>query len=288
MTIEAQTTRNPFAVGRTDEAAPTARHAAAAAMESRDIAETKAAMAAAKMFPRDPVRAMDRILNACARPSLAEQSLYSFSRGGQEITGPSIRLAEAIAQQWGNLAYGSRVLSTDPTGAEMEAFCWDLETNTRRSVVWRASSIRNTKRGSYALTDERDIYENQANQAARRVRSCILAVIPGDVVEAATTACGQTIEADVAVTPAMLAKLEETFAGFGVTRAALEAKIQRRLESIQPAQVVSLRKIATSLRDGMSKPEDWFEVMPPPPAAAEGKAATFAEKVAGKATEATA
>lgn len=281
-------TRNPFAIGRIDEAPPQALGAVAAAVESRDVAEVKAAMVAAKMYPRDAVKAVDRILNACARPTLAEKALYAFARGGSEITGPSIRLAEALAQQWGNLAYGSRVLSSDPTGAEMEAYCWDLETNTRRSVVWRVSAIRNTKRGSYTLTDERDIYENQANQAARRVRSCILAVIPGDVTEAAIAACDATLSADVAITPEMLGKLEDAFAAHGVTRAAVEARIQRRLDTILPAQVVSLRKIVVSLRDGMSRPEDWFEVPPPPPAAAEGKAATFAEKVAGKATEATA
>ena len=39
----------------------------------------------------------------------------------------------------------------------------------------------------------------------------------------------------------------------------LEARIQRRFDSITPAQVVGLRKIIVSIKDGMSKPEDWFE-----------------------------
>ena len=43
------------------------------------------------------LEAMDKILQACTRPSLAEGALYSYSRGGSEITGPSIRLAEVAA-----------------------------------------------------------------------------------------------------------------------------------------------------------------------------------------------
>ena len=46
---------------------------------------------------------------------------------------------------------------------------------------------------------------------------------------------------------------------FGVIQDMIEKKIQRRLDSITPAQVVSLRKIYNSLKDGMSKPSDWFE-----------------------------
>lgn len=34
------------------------------------------------------------------------------------------------------------------------------------------------------------------------------------------------------------------------------------MESILPAQVVSLGRIYNSLRDGMSKPHEWFDVAP--------------------------
>lgn len=44
---------------------------------------------------------------------------------------------------------------------------------------------RDTKSGGYALKDSRDIYEKVANDGARRLRACILAVIPADVVETA-------------------------------------------------------------------------------------------------------
>ena len=247
---------NPFG----NEAAESVGGAVAAAGEAREIAEVKAAMAVAQMYPRDQRKAMDRILNSCARPTLAEKAQYAFARGGQEITGPSIRLAETIAQGWGHLQYGMRELSNVGGASEVEAYCWDLESNVRKSIKFTVSHVRNTKKGSYALTDSRDIYENVANNGARRVRACILAIVPGDVVEAAESACEQTLRAKVDTSPERMLKLLEAFAAFGVDKEAIEKKIQRRMDTILPAQVVSLGRIYNSLRDGMSKPGEWFDV----------------------------
>lgn len=227
--------------------------------QSRAIAETQGAMVIAKRFPRDPIAAMDRILNACTRPTLAEGALYSYSRGGSEITGPSIRLAEAIAQNWGNMQFGIQELEQRNGESTVEAFAWDVETNTRQVKKFQVKHERHTKRGVTKLTDPRDIYELVANQGARRLRACILGVIPGDVVEAAVKQCETTLSANVDVTPEGTKKLIEAFSAFKVTQEQIEKRIQRRLDTILPAQVLSLRKIYNSLKDGMSKPGDWFE-----------------------------
>ena len=247
---------NPF--GET-EVVTTHTGAVAAAGEAREVAEVRAAMSVAQMYPRDQRRSMDRILNACARPTLAEKALYAFARGGQEITGPSIRLAEAIAQGWGHLQFGMRELAAGAGESEVEAYCWDMETNVRKSVQFRVSHTRHTKQGAKLLTDPRDIYETVANNGSRRVRACILAVIPGDVVEAAVEACSSTLSNHVDITPDKLASMLEKFAAFGVTKEQIEKRIQRRLDTILPAQVLSLGRIYNSLRDGMSKPGEWFE-----------------------------
>ena len=84
-------------------------------------------------------------------------------------------------------------------------------------------------------------------------------MIPGDVVEAALTQCAVTQRAHVDMTPEGLQKLVESFATFGVSKSQIEKRIQRRLDAIQPAQVLSLRNIYRSLRDGMSVAADWFE-----------------------------
>lgn len=232
--------------------------------QQRAIAEVQSAIVLAKRFPRDQIQAMDRILTACQRPTLAEQALYSYSRGGSDITGPSIRMAEAIAQSWGNLQFGIRELSQSNGESTVEAYAWDVETNTRQVKIFQVPHARYTRSsGLKKLEDPRDIYEAIANQGARRLRACILGIIPGDVVEAAVNQCEDTLKAKADTSPEALKKLVEAFAIYRVTKEQIEKRIQRHLDAITPAQIVSLRKIYNSLKDGMSSPADWFEVEVP-------------------------
>ena len=176
----------------------------------RAIQEVQAAMVIAKRFPRNVKDALDRILNSCTRTSLAEQALYTYSRGGTDISGPSIRLAEAVAQQWGNLQFGIRELEQRNGESTVEAFAWDLETNTRQVKVFQVPHTRYTKsKGNTALSDPRDIYELVANQGARRLRACILGVIPGDVIDEAVRQCDVTLSASADTSPEAQKKRSE-------------------------------------------------------------------------------
>ncbi len=231
--------------------------------QQRAMAEVQSAIVLAKKFPRNQIEAMDRIAVACQRPGLAEQALYTYSRGGTEITGPSIRLAEAIAQNWGNLQFGIKELEQRNGESTVEAFAWDVETNTRQVKTFQVKHERHTKKGSYKLEDSRDIYELIANNGARRLRACILGIIPGDVVEAAVAQCEQTLKAKADTSPEALKKLVTAFEAFKVTKEQIEKRIQRRLDTITPAQIIQLRKIYNSLKDGMSGPADWFEMSAP-------------------------
>lgn len=247
--------QNPFAVS-----APQTQAMSTVQSDSqRAIAEVQAALVIAKQFPRNPIEAYDRVMNACQRPGLAQSAVYSYARGGTSVTGPSIRLAEMLAQNWGNIQYGIRELSSENGESTVEAFAWDVETNTRQTKVFQVPHMRYTRNGSKKLTDPRDIYELVANNGARRLRACILGVIPGDVVDAAVDQCEKTIHANADTSPEGVQKLVKAFEQFGVTKDDIEGFIQRRLEAITPANVVSLRKIFTSLRDGMSSAKDWFK-----------------------------
>lgn len=248
---------NPFADAQI--ATRPSSNAVAQSDQQRAIAEVQAAMVIARMNPRDPVAAMDRILNACTRPTLANAAVYTYSRGGSDISGPSIRLAEAMAQSWGNMQFGIRELDQRNGESTVQAFAWDVETNTRREVTFQVPHVRHTRQGQKRLEDPRDVYELVANQGARRLRACILAVIPGDVTESAVQQCETTMHATADVSPEAMAKLVQAFAAYGVTKDQIEKRIQRRMDAIQPAQVVALRKVYASLRDGMSAAADWFE-----------------------------
>lgn len=264
-------------------AAPT--NAAATGFVQREVAKIQVRRIMARMFPRDERDAMDRILTACTRETLAEAALYDYARGGTKIEGPSIRLAEELARQWGNIDYGQAEIERVGGYSTLEVHAMELERGTTRENRWQVRHWRDRREGAgYAVTDERDVYEVLANQAARRLRACVLAVIPSDVVEAAVAQVKLTLTTKVKLTPERLNHMVELFGEFHVSREHLEKRIQRRLDSITPALFVQLSKIYNSLKDGMSRPDYWFE-LEPPPAAAEPAAKTGTEGVKARLAE---
>lgn len=256
-----QMVKNPFQQTAVSESLP---NTMTEVKSQREASEIQAMVFMAKQFPRNQIQAADRILNACTRQTLADSAVYSYPRGGQSVEGPSIRLAEVLAQNWGNLDFGIRELSQENGVSTVEAYAWDLETNVRQAKVFQVAHKRMAKGGTKTLTDPRDIYEMVANQGSRRLRACILSIIPGDIVEAALAQCSVTQAVSVGKTPEevqeTIRKMVATMGKFGITTENIQERYQCRIEAIRPAQIVELRKIHTSLKDGMSKPSDWFAI----------------------------
>ena len=147
----------------------------------------------------------------------------------------------------------------------------------------RAALPRHQRRPQKA-GDSRDIYEMVANQASRRIRACILAVIPRHVQEAVEKQIANTMQATFEITPEYLKKWLDAFKKYGVTKEQIEKRIQRSYDSITPAQMMGLVNIYNSLKDGIGTVSDFFEVAAP----AGGKAQTLAGKAAAAAAEAEA
>lgn len=245
--------------------APVQRTSQTEMMVTRQAQEVQVAMLAAKKFPRDQVVAFNNILRACQRKKLAESSMYEYPRGGEKITGPSIRLAEAIAQNWGNIDFGFMELEQRNGVSQVMAYAWDLETNARQTKLFSVPHIRHTRKGDYALTDPRDIYELVANQAARRVRACILGIVPGDVVEAAVERCNKTLREgyDEPLVDRVRTMARAFEKDFSVTLPMLEKYLGCRSDAFSENDFVRLKKVYVALRDGMAKREDYFEIALP-------------------------
>jgi hypothetical protein len=229
---------------------------------SRVLAEIQAALTVAQARPRDEIRAIDRIKTACQRPRLAEDSQYEYSKGGSKISGASIRLLECIAGYWGNISFGFRELSNAGGESTVEAFAW-VKTFT---VPHRIKSG-----GGYKpVVDPREVYELVANYAQRRVRACLENVIPRDVIEDAVDQCNRTLATKVDLSPDSIKAMVSKFKlDYGVTKDQIEIRLGRSIDSIAPAQFIAMRRIYTSLKDGMSEVKDWFK---PIEVAAETKA----------------
>jgi len=228
--------------------------------ESRAVAEVQAAYVIAKKFPRDENASYMRIMKACERPFLAEQAMYAYPRGGQLVTGPSIRLAEAMAQAWGNIDCGIKEVSQSDGMSVAEAYAIDLETNVRVVKTFHVPHSRDTKQGKKRLTDSRDIYELVANQGARRLRACILGVVPGDVVDAAVARCGKTMESSDVPLADQVRKLIQAFDEIGVKPEHIEKRLGHKLDAIIPQEIVTLRGIYKSIKDGMADRTQFFDI----------------------------
>ncbi len=166
-----------------------------------------------------------------------------------------------MAQAWGNLDCGVREISQSNGVSVAEAYAIDLQTNTRVIKVFHVPHKRDTKKGSIRLTDSRDIYELVANQGARRLRACILGIIPGDVVEAAVEQCAKTLESSDIPIAEQVRKMIVAFDELGVKVEHLEKRLGHNLDATIPAEIVMLKGIYKSIKDGMAQREDFFEIM---------------------------
>lgn len=228
---------------------------------TRAAQEVQAAMVIAKRFPRNEEQAREKIKKACQRLGLAEVSQYEYARGGTDITGPSIHLLHAVAQAWGNCESGVIELDRSDGKSTAMSYAIDLESNHRDVKIFEVAHMRNTRTGSYKVTDERDIYEMIANVGSRRKRACLEAIIPSDVVAEAVEHCNDTsMGQSKDPLSVQVTKMVTAFEALGVTAEMIATKMQKNIEAISVIQLGRLRRIYASIKDGMGGVKDFFEV----------------------------
>ncbi len=242
--------------------APSRLGQATAVEQSRAIAEVQAAIVVAQQCPRDIIRAERAMRQSCGQKALAERAFYRYPRGGETVSGPSVQLARELARCFGNVQYGVAELRRDDGygQSEMLAFAWDVETNTRASSTFINPHKRDTRKGVRVLTDMRDIYENNANNGARRLREMIFSILPAWFTEDATAACYETIAADDSGVPVAdrVARAIEGFASRKVTAAQLEQKLGAPSAKWTPHDLAQLSVIYRSIMRGEIRAEDEF------------------------------
>lgn len=230
--------------------------------ESKELSEIKGKMYLARQFPRNPDMSLQAVLQECQRKDLAEAAQYEFPRGDSVVKGPSIRLVEVLARHWGNIMSGITEVDAQGDTTTIKCFAWDLETNASDEKTFSVKHERSTKKGSYKLTDERDIYEMVANKGARRKRACLLAVMPGWYVDAALEECDKTLAESLTKggenMEEIIEKTVSAFAGFGITPEQISAKLNKATDKLSKNDIVKLRHLYSAIKDGFVKPADAF------------------------------
>lgn len=233
--------------------------------QSRAVAEVQAAIFVAQNAPRDTTKAQLEIRTSCSQRYLAEKAFYAYKRGGAQVTGATVHLARELARCWGNVQYGVVELERDDQRgqSEMMAYAWDVQTNTRVEMRFIVPHYRSSVDGK-KLTDLRDIYENNANNGARRMRECIFGVLPPWLVEDAKLRCRGTLERpedeDGNVIPLgqRVAASVAKFAELNLTQQQLEANRGRPSRDWTAQDVADLGIIFRSITLRESTIEDHF------------------------------
>lgn len=280
-------TQTPAAVGINPLAMMAQGGNALAAVTSNEkVVETLASIFIAKNFPRNLAQVTANMTAATSRVSLAQKAVYTYPRGGTSVEGPSVHLADALLGAWGNAESGWTEVNRhkDPKKgcmvSECVAYAFDKETNNKHNIAFSVPHWRDTKKGGYPLTDERDIYELCANMAARRRRAAILRVLPAWLVEEALENCNNTLRtADGNVPMAdRIRRMEAKFAAIGITKAQLEAKLGHKLEATTINELVTLGKHFNAIEGGHARVDELFEPEAKPVLMAASKPAPMPRK----------
>jgi hypothetical protein len=257
----------------------------------RAAAEVMAQVQVAQAMPRTMKRAVDGLKQACKQPAFAEKAFYRYPRGrvkdeetGQwrtnYITGSSVYLARELLRLFGNAQSGIAELSRDDGQgrSEMNAWAWDVETNVRQSTTFLVPHARDkTVDGKHvreAFVDLRDIYENNANQGARRLRQMILAILPPWYVEMGEDLCRATIagigatDSDGRPVP-LEVRLSDAADGFttrwGIRLEQIEQKLGVPFAKWVEQDLTTLRVLYRSIAKGESSLDEEFPPAAPTP-----------------------
>ena len=232
------------------------------ALEAVNRAEIDMQVATAKRFPRDVKRACQRALEmATSSEDVAADCFYVLKRKDartgetKTIEGPSIRLAEIFASCWGNLAYGFRSIADDGRAVIVEGVCVDYETNVRVTKQARRNVLdRNGRRFGEDLV-------TVTTMAAGSIacRNAVFGVIPGVYVDRVLEAARSRAVGDQRTLGVRRDKAIGYFKKLGVEEARILAALGRAtLADVTGDDVVTLRGLATAIREGDAKLEETF------------------------------
>ena len=230
-------------------------------------AEIDTAIATARQYPRRMKVVIDNITTlATLNEATAAECIYALNRGGKAIRGPSIRMAEIIAQTWGNCRVDARVVSIDRTNKVIvaEAMFHDLETNsmTKSSVQRRISD----KHGRLYNDDLIVMTGNAACSIARR--NAILAGVPKGIWGQGLQAAEQIVRGDAKTLVERRDAAVAAFAHFGATPAQVFQLLGvKGMDDIGLDELVTLRATYSSIKDGQVTVEEALNIARGTPAA---------------------
>lgn len=232
-------------------------------------AEIDLMISTAKAYPRDVNKAIEyATMLATFDEETAQSCFYVLPRKDKngvkvEIKGPSIRLAEIMANAWGNLHAATRIVENDGKHITAEGVAWDLQSNVKMAMQNKVSIIFGQKDGKGGYTANADMQTMLSNAAsAKAMRNAIFKVIPKALVNrvyerAMVASVGDTKSSSITV------KVQEVFtklAKMGIDKEMILEYYERpTLNDITADDLRSLIGVGTAIKDKMISVDDVFK-----------------------------
>lgn len=270
------------------------------AIAARARAEVEARFVYAMRNPRDFQTARRRILDACKRPRFAEKARYAKPIGGGKVFGLSVRFAEEVRVNWGNLDVTAMLVFDDAERQIYRVQGVDLETNATDGVdviVEKFVERRQVRDGMEVIgqrvnTGGQIVYKVRAteddflvkanNRIAKARRNVILTLIPADIKEEAEAQIIETMRtADAQDPQAAIKKIIDAFWPLGVMPAQIVELLGHPIEQSTPAEIQLLRTYYQTLSEGEGTWAEIFEAHTNGKRPAEGGASAKAPEPKG-------
>ena len=230
-------------------------------LQALNRAEIDQQVATAKQYPRHLPTVLNKIQTyATMDVETASDCFYALFRknadgSDQMISGLSVRMAEIIANAWGNLRVATRIIGNDGKTITAQAVCHDLETNVAISTEVKRSIL--TKKG-YTFSQDMQVVTGNA-AAAIAFRNAVLKVIPKAVTkhvieEVKKVALGQALDLEQ-----QRQVLIQYFAKFAVTEQMIFDLLQiTKREEIDKERVFILKGIYNAIKEGDTTVQEAF------------------------------
>jgi hypothetical protein len=274
LTVPAAGTMIRTSFGQTDLERKT--DTAASALAAQAQAQVQARYLMAMKQPRDLMMVRERLLADCRRPLFADAAIY-HKPVGEGLEGPSIRMAEAAARALTNILTSATVVHDDSQKRIIHVSATDLEANItyeldatiaktierlrlpegRRLISQRVNSNGKTTYTIEAIDEE--ILDKEKAHLSKAMRTCLLRLVPGDLLDEAMNLCYETLDKRDAEDPdAAIKRMCDAFAAIGVTVAMLASYLGHEVAKTSKPEMRRLRGILNAIS---AEETTWAQVL---------------------------
>ena len=230
-------------------------------------AELDGQIATAKAYPRDIHKSVEYAVQLATMDEATAQScFYCLPRKEKdgtkkEIRGGSIRLAEIMANAWGNIHAATRIIENDGRHITAEGVAHDLQANVKISMQNKVSirfGEKNGKDGYTANADMQTVLSNAAS--AKALRNAIFKVVPKALVDRVLEKAMSFAVGDQKTVNSKVADVFDKLIKMGIDKQKiLDYYGRETMSHITVDDFKSLIGVGTAIKEGHIKIEEVFD-----------------------------